>query len=94
MTKEEILQYLKKKNWDKDFLEKISEIVANYVVYQIDPDSYNQYSHRYYFDYDIAKKDFDNRDYVPSGSWCICILRDLTGVKENQRRVISSKNID
>lgn len=33
MTKEEILQYLKNKNWDKDFLEKISEIVANYVVY-------------------------------------------------------------
>lgn len=94
MTKEEIIKYLQDKNWDKDFLDKISEMIANYVVYQIDPDSHNQYSHRYYFDYDTAKKDFDNRDYVPSGNWCRCVLRDLTGEKENQRRTISSSSRD
>lgn len=94
MTKEEIIKYLQDKNWDKEFLEKISEILANYIVYQEDPDNYRQYAHRYYLDYESAKNDYINRDYVPSGSWCTCVLRDLTGEKENQKRTISSSSWD
>ena len=92
MTKEEIMEYLKNKDWDKDFLDKISEMIANYVVFQENPSNYRQYSHKYYLDYESAKTDFDNRDYVPSGRWCRCVLRDLTGTKEKEIRTISSSS--
>lgn len=94
MTKEEILEYLKNKDWDNEFIDKISSMIANYVVFQEDPDNYRQYSHKYYLDYESAKKDFDNRDYVPCGGWCRCILRDLSQLQKDEIRTISSSSWD
>lgn len=77
MTKNEILDYLAKIDWDDDLKDRLEYIISKYVVYQEDPDTHVCYCHEYYISKEDAEKDFNSRDYVPNGLWCYCIISSI-----------------
>lgn len=89
MTKEEIFNALNEQ-WDDDLQAELERLVANYSVYQQDPDDFTHtYMAKYFIHPDDALKDFESRDYVPEGRWCKCILVDIKNGKILNQKVIS-----
>ena len=75
MNKEQVLKALTEKEWSDDFLKEMCWKVANYVVYQQDPDEHwVKYYHKFFMDEEVAREDFMARSFVLSGRWCWCKL--------------------
>ena len=95
MTKEEIMEYLETNDWSEELLENISKAVANYSVYQEDPDTLRTYNIKYHLTYESAIEDYKSRNYVPTGNWCRCIMSKLHQKDDYiQEGIISLKDWD
>lgn len=81
MTKEQVLELIASMNWEEQSWKKspaqieIEQAVAQFVVYQTDPDSQNAYGHKFYLNKEDAMADFESR--TTSDNWCNCTIADL-----------------
>lgn len=89
MTKEQILEKLAKMEWSDELKDKLEYEISEFVVYQEDPDDHHTYCHEYHMTEEDARKDFNERTFVPDGRWCYCVISSLKTSKVWERKTIS-----